>query len=218
MTPEQIIEKVLAQANDDDAVEVFQETLRSCVRIGLFRAMKAEVDLLCGPKYHPDKASEFHRAGSEKGHAFINGTRESIQRPRVRSTESQEIGLETYRLASNQRGVFEQVVEAISAGMPVRGVEKCFNGAVKRTQASEMWVEKSRAELERLRSRSLVAEDWLAMWIDGVHIGNQQCVVAAIGLHADGTKEVLDFEPGASESAEVCQLALQEISWQLKAS
>ncbi|RFC44953.1 MAG: transposase [Verrucomicrobia bacterium] len=33
-----------------------------------------------------------------------------------------------------------------------------------------------------------------------------------IGLHADGRKEVLDFEPGASESAEVCRLLLERLN------
>jgi len=130
----------------------------------------------------------------------------------VRSVDGDEVNLESYRLASDRAGLFDAVVEAVAAGMPVRGVEKCHGGAVKRTQASEMWVEQSRAELERLRERSLVAEDWLALWIDGVHIGNERCVIAAIGLHADGTKEVLDFEPGASENTEVCRLLLERIS------
>ncbi|RFC41496.1 MAG: hypothetical protein DVB23_003442, partial [Verrucomicrobia bacterium] len=48
----------------------------------------------------------------------------------------------------------------------------------KRTQASEMWIEASRAEVEALRSRSLVAEDWLALWIDGVHLGSEPRLVS----------------------------------------
>lgn len=212
MTSEQTILQALAQANDEQATEIFHGCMRDLVRVGLMKAMAAEVEMFCGPKYHPHEDCEFRRAGSESGHAFVNGGKERIRRPRVRSVDGDEVTLETYRLASDRAGLFDSVVEAVAAGMPVRGVEKCHGGAVKRTQASEMWVEKSRAELERLRERSLVAEDWLALWIDGVHLGNEHCVIAAIGLHADGTKEVLDFELGASESAEVCRLLLERIS------
>lgn len=211
MISEQTILKVLAQANDDDATQIFHDSLRDLVRVGLLKMMADEVEMLCGPKYHPDKDSELRRAGSESGQVFINGGKEPIKRPRVRTVDGDEVRLESYRCASDRSGLFDAVVEAVAAGMPVRGVERCHGGAVKRTQASEMWVEKSREELDRLRTRSLVAEDWLALWIDGVHIGNEQCVIAAIGLHADGTKEVLDFEAGASESAEVCRLLLERI-------
>jgi transposase-like protein len=212
MTPEESILQALAQAGDDQASQIFHDFVRGIVLVGLMKTMATEVEQLCGPKYHPDKASDFRRAGSEPGQVFVNGGKQKVTRPRVRTHDGQEVKLESYGAASDQRGMFETVVEAVAAGLPVRGVERCHGGAVKRTQASEMWVEASRAELEAFRSRSLVAEDWLALWIDGVHLGSEQCVIVAIGLHADGTKEVLDFEPGASESAEVCRLLLERIT------
>ncbi len=218
MTPQQTIEQVLVQAGPEHAQKLFQDMMRSCVRVGLMNVMGDEVELLCGPKHHPDSSSDFKRAGSENGHAYINGTKESIKRPRVRTRDAgengseEEVVLESYALASDRKGIFDSVVDVIAAGMPVRGVENCFGGAVKRSQASEMWIEKSREMLDELRGRSLVAEDWLALWIDGVFIGNDQCVIVAIGLHADGTKEVLDFEPGASENAEMCRVLLERIS------
>jgi len=211
MTAEESILEALAQANDEQATSIFYDYLRRAVRIGLMNTMAAEVEMLCGPKYRPDKAGGFRRAGSEPGRVFVNGRKEKVTRPRVRTDDGEEVKLETYRAASSQRGLFEAVVEAVAAGLPVRGVERCHGGAVKRTQASRMWTEASQAQLEALRSRSLMAEDWLALWIDGVHLGSEQCVIVAIGLHADGTKEVLDFEPGASESAEVCRLLLERM-------
>jgi transposase-like protein len=212
MTSEESILQALAQADDDQATKIFHDFMRGLVLVGLMRTMAAEVDQLCGPKYRPDTTSEFRRAGSEPGRVFVNGGKQKVTRPRVRTHDGQEVTLETYRAASDQKGLFDTVVEAVAAGLPVRGVERCHGGAVKRTQASQMWIEESRAQLDTLRSRNLVAEDWLALWIDGVHLGSEQCVIVAIGLHADGTKEVLDFEPGASESAEVCRLLLERIS------
>lgn len=211
MTPKETIEQVLAQADEGEARELFLQTMRSCVRAGLLEAMAHEVELLCGPKYFPDSESECKRAGSERGQIYTDAGKEEIRRPRVRTVDGDEVRLESYRLASDQRNLFERVVESVAAGLPVRGVEKCLNGAVKKTQASEMWLEKSAELLDQFRERSLVAEDWLAIMIDGVFIGNEQCIVVAIGIQSDGTKTVLDFEPGNSESAEVCGLLLERI-------
>jgi transposase-like protein len=211
MQPYQTIQSVLAQANDEEARRLFQLMLRGSVRQGLMDAMATEVQMLCGPRYAPDPDAPCRRAGSERGIAFINGTKEEITRPRVRLQEGQEVPLQTYQMARDRNLIFDQVVEAIAAGMPVRGVEECFGGAVKRTQASAMWVEKSRERLEQFRSRDLTADDWLALWIDGVFVGPDLCLIVALGLHADGEKEVLDFEQGASENAECAKRLLQRI-------
>jgi transposase-like protein len=202
---------MLAQADEGEARELFSKMMRSCVRAGLLEAMAHEVDLLCGPKYHPDAESEFKRAGSERGHYYSDAGKEEIRRPRVRTKDGEEVTLESYRQASDQGNLFDRVVETIAAGMPVRGAEKCFDGAVKKTQASEMWVEKSAEALHRFRERSLVADNWLAIMVDGVFIGNEKCIVIAIGIQSDGSKHVLDFEPGSSENAETCGLLLERI-------
>jgi len=74
--------------------------MRDLVRVGLLKTMAAEVEMLCGPKDRPHEDGEFRRAGSESGHAFVNGGKESIRRPRVRSVDGAEMALETYRQAS----------------------------------------------------------------------------------------------------------------------
>ncbi len=89
--------------------------------------MAEEVEALCGPKYARDHESDCRRAGSERGHAFINGTKEEITRPRVRNANG-EVPLSTYNIAKDRNLIFDQVVEAIAAGMPVRGVEDCHGG------------------------------------------------------------------------------------------
>ena len=211
MQPYQTIQSLLAQADSEQARELFQEMLRKSVRLSLFDIMTGEVDALCGPKYSRDHQSDHHRAGSEKGHAFINGTKEDITRPRVRNAEG-EVALSTYQIAKDRNLIFEQVVEAIAAGMPVRGSEDCHGGAIKRTQASEMWVRKSAEYVEQLRTRNLDSGDWLAMQIDGVFIGNDCCVIVALGIHEDGRKEVLDFEPGASENFECAKRLCERIA------
>ncbi len=75
-----------------------------------------------------------------------------------------------------------------------------------------MWVQKSAEYIEKLRTRNLKADDWLAMQIDGVFIGNDCCVIVAVGFHEDGRKEVLDFEPGASENFECAKRLCERLA------
>jgi len=67
MNSEQTILQALAQAKDEEATRIFHDCLRDLVRVGLLKTMAAEVEMLCGPKYHPEQESEFRRAGSEGG-------------------------------------------------------------------------------------------------------------------------------------------------------
>ena len=97
------ITQELAQANPDEARNLFQDALRKCARLALFDMLQAEVNALCGAKYDREASGEARRAGSAKGYAFINGTREEIERPRVRD-EQGEVNLKSYAVAKDQIG------------------------------------------------------------------------------------------------------------------
>src|SRR5690606_36085913 len=129
--------------------------MKGVVRLGLLEAMAEEVEALCGPRYRPDPEGACHRAGSERGVAFLDGKKEAIRRPRVRHETDGEVRLATYEAAPSPQGMFDQVVAAVAQGMPVRGVERAMDGAVSKSEASRMWVEKSREQLALLRGRRL---------------------------------------------------------------
>lgn len=207
------IEELLLQADDQEAQQLFDQLMRHSARMGLLRAMELEVDMLCGEKHKPAQDQEFRRAGSEKGIAFINDGKQDITRPRVRTNEaeSEEVNLETYKLASQQTNLFDHIKSAVAAGATMRGVEKCHGGAVKKSQASEMWVEASLEVFQEFRTRSLLREDWIAIMLDGVFLGRDKCVIVAIGIQADGSKTVLDFEIGATENSTCCTTLLERI-------
>lgn len=191
------------QGEEREAAKLFHQLLRQSVRAGLFAAMAEEVEALCGPRYRPDPQSLCHRAGSESGVAYLDGGKEPIRRPRVRHETDGEVRLATYEAASSPLGLFDQVVAAVAQGLPVRGVERAMDKAVSKSAVSRMWVEKSREQLELLRSRPLDDADWLAVLIDGVWLTRELCVVVAVGIDIEGRKQVLDFEQGPSENATV---------------
>lgn len=209
------IEQLLLQADDQEAQRLFDELMKHSARMGLLRAMEREVDLLCGQKNKPSEDQEFKRAGSEQGVAYINGEKHGIRRPRVRTSEpgqpSEEVPLETYKLGRQQSNLFGQIKDAVAAGATMRGLENCHGGAVKKTQASEMWQEASLEVFHEFRSRSLMGGEWIAIMLDGVFLGSDKCAIVAIGIQTDGAKQVLDFEIGASENASTCTTLLERL-------
>lgn len=197
----QELKEAFLQGDEREAAKLMRELLRASVRAGLFEAMAAEVESLCGPRYRPDPESDCVRAGSEQGSAFIDGQREAINRPRVREKNGAEVRLGTYLAAASPKNLFEEIVAAVGEGMSVRGVARSTRGAVSKSEASRMWIEKSREQLAELRGRALDRADWLALFIDGVRLADELWVIVAVGVDVEGRKQVLDFEQGSSESA-----------------
>jgi transposase-like protein len=200
MTHEKLKDAFL-QGGEREASELFNELIRGSVREAFWHMMAEEVESLCGPRYRPDSATGYHRAGSEKGRAYLGGTKEEVRRPRVRHKEDGEVGLESYRAASSQEGLFEHIVGLVGEGMSQRGVGRASNGTISKSSVSRMWEDKSREQLALIRERPLGETSWLAVMIDGVFI-RENCIVIALGIDTAGRKQVLDFEPGDSESRE----------------
>ncbi|MFD2302061.1 IS256 family transposase, partial [Roseibacillus ishigakijimensis] len=145
--------------------------MRGCVRAGLLQVMAEEVELLCGPKHHPAPESDCRRAGSEQGQAYIEGQREKIIRPRVREKDGSEVRLASYQAASSKGRIFDEVVASLEQGLAARGAARAKGkGSLSKSEASRMWVERSREILSEFRSRSLAQKDWIALVIDGVFL------------------------------------------------
>lgn len=193
------LRNALAQASESEAVELFQQTLRQSVRLALFEAMEAEVSQLCGTKHKPSE-SEYSRAGSEKGSVYIEGERESVKRPRVRTPEG-EVQLETYKAASTQRNLFNEVVGYMEQGLSQRGAARANSKSLSKSAASRMWYEKSVEQLQELRTRSLKNHTFVVLMIDGVRLADGIWIIVAMGIDLTGKKLMLDFEEGSSESS-----------------
>jgi putative transposase len=193
------LRNVLAQATESEAVEIFQQTLRQCVRRAFYDAMEEEVNLLCGAKYKPSE-SEYKRAGSEHGSAYLEGEKEAVIRPRVRTAEG-EVTLEVYKAASSQRNIFKEVVSYLGQGLSQRGAARVNPKSLSKSAASRMWYEKSLEQLNELRTRKLTDYDLVCLMIDGIRIAEGIWLIVAMGIDLAGNKIMLDFEEGSSENA-----------------
>ena len=193
-----------SQAGNEDFNGIFQERLRGIVREGLLAMFEAEVTALCGESYRPSE-SPLRRAGSEMVTIRTSQGKERVAKRRVRETlpdgTEREVRLKSYEEARRRRGMFDEVLEAICHGASGSGVGKMLDAS--RSTVCEAWKVRSRELLDEFRGRDLSGIDAVALMIDGVFPGRNNCVVVALAIDAEGRKHLLDFEEGAGENEEV---------------
>jgi len=81
------------------AEQVREGLLAFSVAVGLQvmeRMMAEEVNLLVGPKGKHQAGRTASRHGTDRGQVVLGGRRVAVRRPRVRSTDDEEMPLETY--------------------------------------------------------------------------------------------------------------------------
>ena len=201
-----------------DVGELFRSLLQEKAREYIIGVMLSEVEFLCGPRGRRHSESEWYRSGSAPGYVLHEGRRQDVKRPRVRKktpTGSVESALSTYEAAQEPGELRRRMLEAFQVGVSGRDQSRLHGdntpGASK-SEVSRMWRTEGRKLLLEFRSRDLRRADWLVLMLDGVALEKDLLAVVALGVAADGTKVVLDFELGASESTEVAKGLLKRLS------
>jgi transposase-like protein len=201
------------QAGIEDFKGIFQGQVRTLVRQGLLDLIAREVTDLCGEIHRPD-AGIYRRAGTESVTIRTTSGKEVIAKRRVRALQEdgteREVRLNTYEEIRRAKGIFDEILEGMTHGASSSGVGK-MTGTSKGTVA-KAWKVRSNELLTAFRARDLTGIDVLAMYIDGIFLGNERCVVVAMVIDVNGFKHLLDFEEGSSESAEVVDGLLARIA------
>ena len=212
----------IATLSGDPGIEAvgdeFREFVREQVREIIISVMAAEVESLCGPKHRQKKGAELYRAGTAPGYILHEGRRLDLKRPRVRrktSEGSREEILQSYAEAQDAGELRRRLLAALKAGVSGRGQstlhDKSTPGASKST-VSRLWVQEGEKILSTFRSRAIDRPDWLVLMLDGVALERDLVAVVALGVAADGTKMLLDFELGATENAETAKNLLARLT------
>jgi len=203
--------ELLGQADAGVTGEVFREFLRGGVRLMLADVMSAEVNQLCGTKYHPADEVAFQRAGSAPGRVLWEGRSEAVQRPRVRQRNddgsTREVLLETYQAAKQPDQLQTAILRALVAGVSGREMQAVHpeSPGLSKSNVSRLWSEAGVKLVEELRTRDIASPTWLVLMLDGIVLSKDQTAIVALGITADGKKQVLDFELGSTENYEVCR-------------
>ena len=195
-----------------------REFARESIRELLAAVMHEEVELLCGPRQRPDHGSGNFRAGTAPGYVLHEGRRQDLQRPRVRRRKdggTVEVPLATYANAQEPGELHERMLDAFQVGVSSRDQERLHGEntpGVSKSEVSRLWRREGEKRLAEFRARDLAGKDWLALMLDGVWLAKDLMAVVALGVAGDGTKHLLDFEIGASETTETAKGLVERLS------
>ncbi len=153
--------------------------------------MEEEVRERVGERSQPQLDRTANRWGKERGFCVVMGQKVPIDRPRVRTTEDQEVRLGSYEMFHRGEPLTETVWEKLMLGLSTRK----YGRAVR-------FIEASRAKLKDMMERRLDKMRLCALLIDATPFAGQQ-MVAALGISQDGRKTILGIRQGATENATV---------------
>lgn len=173
--------------------------------------LAADVARICGPKGKHDADRAAYRHGTEPRQLPLGGALIQADRPRVRGTDGGEVELPTWEVFS-QRDLLGQIaLGRMLAGLSARryraGSEPVGEVELRgtsRSAISRRFRRATEAKLAELFGRDLSELDLLAMFIDGMHVG-EHLIVVALGVDSAGRKHPLGLWEGTTENAAVCR-------------
>ena len=173
--------------------------------------LEAERTDLCGPRYARVPERPVHRAGHAPGELVLGGRRVQVKRPRVRSEGGQELALPSWQAFSGEDPLHDRAVEQMLVGVSTRRYERSLEDVppeirtrgTSKSAVSRRFVAKTKEQMGTWLGRDLSPIDLVVLMIDGVHI-DEQVLLVALGIDADGQKHVLGVCEGATENATSC--------------
>lgn len=187
--------------------------LALALRLGLQTLQEmliAEVDALVGPKGQHNPSRTAVRHGLEDGYVYLGERKVPVSHPRVRTTGGDEVPLATYQAFQDPAMASQAVMERMLFGLagrqqihadPALNVALGANPPGKST-ISRRFIRATRQALDTFLTRRLDDRTWVVLMIDGIHVGGH-VAVAALGIDADGGKQILGLAEGATENSAV---------------
>src|SRR5579864_5376828 len=148
--------------------------------------MQEEVRGLAGERNQRQSERSANRWGSERGFCVVMGQKVPIQRPRVRTTDDQEVRLGSYEMFHRGEPLTETVWDKLMLGLSTRKYDPAvrqFTEAygLEKSAVSEHFIEASRTKLKEMMERRLEKTRLCALLIDATPFEGQQ-MVAALGI------------------------------------
>src|SRR5213596_4102486 len=163
-----------------------------------------------------------HRWGRTKGKIGFHGGRVAVHRPRVRGLDGHELSLPTWTAAQAEDWLGRWAMKLMLINVSTRKLRRAVRlpegdlpaiagDGTSKSAASRRFVALSAERLVAWMSSDLSKLDLLVIQIDGLHIGNDLVLVAALGIDADGNKHPLGLVEGATENAAVVQALIDNL-------
>src|SRR5260370_8840103 len=175
------------------------------------RVMEAEI----GQKVGLWGQQQSRRHGHQPGYVVYAGRKVTLERPRLRTREDQEVPLASYQAFQQDGKLQEAVARQLTRQCSTRNyegaIDSCLKGyGIKRSSVSRHWKAATAQELEALMQRP-IPKDLLVLMIDSKFFGGD-CLVAAIGIDWQGSRHVLGIGHGATENSPVVKGLLEDLA------
>ncbi|MGH2376478.1 MAG: IS256 family transposase [bacterium] len=173
--------------------------------------MAADVTRICGPRGKHDADRAAYRHGTEPRQLPLGGALIQADRPRARTTDGREVELPTWEVFSSRDLLSGIALGRMLAGLSARRyragsepVGEIELRGTSRSSISRRFRGATEAKLAELFGRDLSGLDLLAVFIDGMHVG-EHLIVVALGVDSAGRKHPLGLWEGTTENAAVCR-------------
>lgn len=179
--------------------------------------MQADVTRICGPRGKHDRNRSVYRHGDEPRLVPLGGAMVGIDKPRMRSKHGREVSLASYEVFASRDILDEIALGRMLAGLSTRryraGGEPFGDVDLRgtsRSAVSRRFVRGTAAKLAELFGRDLSGLDLLAVFIDGMNVG-EHLIVVALGVDSKGAKHPLGLWEGTTENKAVCSALIRNL-------
>ena len=161
---------------------------------------------VAGPKHPGRSTGEVRWHGSQGGLVNLGTSKLKVTRPRLRDGKG-EVVLPGYAGLARDEDLSRRIADVLTCNVSTRKyarvMYRCADEmGISRSAVSRHFVKESAQALEKLMDRDFSKTDLVAIYVDGIIVAGHH-LIAAIGVDATGTKQMLGMVSGSSENARV---------------
>jgi len=187
---------------------------RSCLE-AVLQLSAAEI---AGPPHQGKAGGDIHWHGTQTGVVTLPTQQVRLTRPRLRRKrggKGAEVAIPAYMAMQQGAGLREKLAAILLRGVSTRAYAEVIPAmaetcGVSRSSVSREFVEASEEALRMLSERRFDDTELLILYLDGVHAGGHQ-VIVAVGVDSQGYKHMLGLADGATENAVVVKGLLDDL-------
>ena len=198
---------------------------RFCLTAGIEaieQMLREDAERIAGARHGRGEGRMGHRWGRTQGKIGFHGGKVAVRRPRVRSFDGGEMTLPSWTAAQAEDWLGRWAMNLMLINVSTRKLRRAVRlpegdlravpgDGTSKSAASRRFVALSAQRLAAWMASDLSKLDLLVIQIDGLHIGNDMVLVAALGIDADGHKHPLGLVEGATENAAVVQALIDNL-------
>ena len=198
---------------------------RFCLTAGvsaLEEMLREDTERLAGPRHgrHRDRAGR--RWGATTGKIGFHGGKVDVRRPRLRSLAGREVSLPSWQAAQAEDWLGRWAMNLMLINVSTRKLRRAARlpegdlpavpgDGTSKSAASRRFVALSAQRMSEWMNSDLSQLDLVAIQIDGLHVGDDLVLIAALGIDADGEKHPLGLMEGATENVAVVQALIDNL-------